>query len=608
MADLNKTKGLWLWCPFTNGNAKNQGLSSVKQLTFNGTVDYPDGKLGKCLHIRKVTTNATLISEMSGKLNYTICGWFKIDSAEYTQYKSVDYRDLLDICTGTSQSGATFRIEHTTVTGQVSICPPSGSWTLNTGKSIDINCAKDKWVHIAFTHDDSKCYLYINGDQIGYVSDTNTLSGYIGLGGISGESGSIFYCNDFRIYSYTLSPQEIKELSRGCVAQYPCDGADLYRPNLIAGSYDCSNKYTGTWRIVKNYGVMDNTAFYGTPAHHAYRTGQTTTSWSEFQFVMDASKLQPGKTYTLSYWAKLHTSGSTYGSPTLSGFRYYKTGDGNIYYGSTTTLQGFDSTKLDTWQRLEYQFTVPTETTNWCYLFITYGNNADYYIARPKIEEGGGQATPWSDYNQPLTAFLSDISGLGRHSSQIRGNVTLAADTPRYDKSLKFNGNSGIDIPSPFGARAIDELTISLWHKPNASSSPFKSIISNASPHSGFWLSTNCEGQPLWYYGGSWYVRASKFDDGTNITISNDQWYHIVLTYKNNTYKFYLNGKPCTTTTAGTFKAPTFQATLSLGCAQGTASDNGSSDYRQYGNLSDVRLYAIALSADDVKELYSLGH
>ena len=203
------------------------------------------------------------------------------------------------------------------------------------------------------------------------------------------------------------------------------------------------------------------------------------------------------------------------------------------------------------------------------------------------------------DYDRG-TAYMNQCKftsfKLYKHST-VNSGLNAVLDSPRYKIGAKFNGQHSIWLSSPLGSGAKEELTVSFWHKPNSQGN-YRTIVSNNYPHSGFWIGCNCEGYGLWYYGGSFYVRSQS-------PLPNDVWYHCALTYKNQTYQWYLNGIPVTTSIYGTFKAPTFSSSISIGGNTNGDMKGSSSDYRQYGALSDFRIYSTALSADDIKELYN---
>ena len=203
------------------------------------------------------------------------------------------------------------------------------------------------------------------------------------------------------------------------------------------------------------------------------------------------------------------------------------------------------------------------------------------------------------DYGR-ATAYMNKCEFTGfklyKHSI-VNSGLNAVFDSPRYKIGAKFNGQHSIWLSSPLGSGAKEELTVSFWHKPNSQGN-YRTIASNNYPHSGFWIGCNCEGYGLWYYGGGFYVQSQNF-------LSNDVWYHCALTYKNQTYQWYLNGVPVTTSIYGTFKVPTFSSSISIGGNTNGDMKGSSGDYRQWGSLSDFRIYSTALSADDIKELYN---
>ena len=205
------------------------------------------------------------------------------------------------------------------------------------------------------------------------------------------------------------------------------------------------------------------------------------------------------------------------------------------------------------------------------------------------------------DYGR-ATAYMNKCEFTGfklyKHRTSNSG-INEVCDSTRNKVRAKINGKNTIWLSSPLGSGAKEELTVSFWHKPNSQGN-YRTIVSNNYPHSGFWIGCNCEGHGLWYYGGSFYVQSQSF-------LSNDTWYHCALTYKNQTYQWYLNGVPVTTSISGTFKAPTFSSPISIGGNTSGDMKGSISDYRQYGALSDFRIYSTALSADDIKELYDVS-
>ena len=195
--------------------------------------------------------------------------------------------------------------------------------------------------------------------------------------------------------------------------------------------------------------------------------------------------------------------------------------------------------------------------------------------------------------------WVYDGSGYG-NDGIITGTLTSDSSSARYNKDTKFGGHNCYFLSKNPFYNNIQPCTFAFWFKPNASNASYNTIISNTSPHNGFWISVNTEGSGCWSYNSGTYI------SGASGTLNNNQWYHLVWQYKgDNQYQWYLNGNAITTTISGTPKAPTFTEYLNVGGCQCSDTATGSNKYDQYGNVSDIRVYSTVLSADDIKELYN---
>jgi hypothetical protein len=138
------------------------------------------------------------------------------------------------------------------------------------------------------------------------------------------------------------------------------------------------------------------------------------------------------------------------------------------------------------------------------------------------------------------------------------------------------------------------ELTISFWVKPNASNGGYCCIMSpyNNPAGAGLWIATNCEGCGLWAYRSKYTAGGSLLTAGT--------WYHAVYVFNKGTAKWYLNGVE-QTLTKNTYTNTTIPL---LNNSIGNTYTGTGWNTKNYGSLSDFRIYATALSAADVKQLY----
>ena len=83
--------------------------------------------------------------------------------------------------------------------------------------------------------------------------------------------------------------------------------------------------------------------------------------------------------------------------------------------------------------------------------------------------------------------------------------------------------------------------------------------------------------------------------------ITTNTWYHLVMTFDNGIIKSYLNGELTDTvdktSVSNTIKCVSSTVRWSLG-------DYAYDQEKFIGNLSDFRIYATTLTADNIKELY----
>ena len=179
---------------------------------------------------------------------------------------------------------------------------------------------------------------------------------------------------------------------------------------------------------------------------------------------------------------------------------------------------------------------------------------------------------------------IADSSGYSRNLT-ITGNVS-PADSVRYDKSLKFNGSSYLSCTSP----TAEAKTLSLWAYigsaiPTSSQimfADYKSKLGLGFYNSGTQIITRCSG--------------TSATVGAVTLVKLNSWNHFcVVNGSSNT--LYINGTAASMSGSNNWTHDT--DTLMIGMR---SVGSGFTD-----KISDVRLYATALSADDVKELYNLG-
>lgn len=250
-------------------------------------------------------------------------------------------------------------------------------------------------------------------------------------------------------------------------------------------------------------------------------------------------------------------------------------------------------------QRGSTTFT-PTGTTIWLNIPGAYykdgstSYNKSVKFSRLKLETGG-TATPWvSAESDPDRSgnVVYDVSGFGNNGTS--NGITYSSDTSRYYTSTQFDGLDDVVLIQNFNISEIlnTQCTISFWIKPSGETGA-RSIYFGA--YGG--VTWNIEKSAINKLRGYWNANP---DISFDIIIVDDVWQHIAIV-KNGTseVKAYYNGE-LKHTVNQFHENRTFATTWRIG------RDNRTNDGTPYkGLMSDFRLYATALSAEDVLALYN---
>ena len=548
---MTTNKGLQVWLPL-NGTLENKGL--VKStITSNGVSWSNSGKIGKCFDNSDRENRWILLQNAfpAHDTDHTVCFWVK---SLPNIAASGDWGCIYTTSNVNGTDAARCTIAVSTTNGyNISDSCPNLIVTVND---------RTQWNHITIVTTKTKVVVYVNGqysnEQTRNAEIASSATRHIAISRNSTGSeatwnmrGSI---NDFRVYSYALSPQEIKELSRCKVGHWLGDGNGTFLPNVLGTPMVSYQNYTklsnNNWDISQN--ESSNMVRFSNLGMNdvAGPWVVSFTAWASTEYisVIDLCDVAIKK-------IKIKTIPS----------KFFITATVTNHY-QTNSYNGF----LD--------IGIPTSISK-------------LYIRDLKMEKG----TIPSAYSASNQTFLSDISGFGRHG-QVVGDVTLAEDTPRYDKSLKYNGGNVVVTGLP----TMSTYTISWWDKFPAGTGqlfdwrlgPVNTTMDSSS--AGAMINNNmCQ----FKIGGV----ATDPQNYSNYGITANTWYHCCLVCDDSKSRLYINGIQKWEASKGSIAD---FSQLILG-GKDTAANDG---YQYTGQHSDFRIYATALSADDVKELYSLGH
>lgn len=209
-------------------------------------------------------------------------------------------------------------------------------------------------------------------------------------------------------------------------------------------------------------------------------------------------------------------------------------------------------------------------------------------------------------YHWPLNDGILDLgdnkiyntSGYGGYGT-ITGSFETVSDSPRYSTAIKVTDgltNYAIAIVSP----ASDSITISIWVKTSGTvpTGDYHMVVNINQGFYEFTIPTDGYFRQGFYVNGTRYVG----NYGSAGQLTDQKWHHLAATYDGTTIKRYIDGVLVNSTSVtGALDGGRNQA-LYIG-RMGTSITYASKDLLE----SDLRIYATALSEEDIKELYEVS-
>lgn len=546
---------LRVWLPL-RGNLENQGLSQVTVTVSGSTMFNTTGKLGQSLTcngssfwtIAPVTLgNAATIAcwtktSTGGKMPWVIVA---NSSNKLNLYQSSQY--TLNIGDGNSNL-----------------------FKDTNGNAINV-LSDNLWHHFVVTFDGTVSKLYIDGIYRGtamtYRDPTTTSAKTIYLGGGYGGghtydwNGSI---NDFRIYDHALSPEEVADIAKGLVLWYPlnsrfCEATTNIVPN--------SDTFEGWSNYVHGYTAIVNNEF-GT------KSIVVTDKKSWAGIYCNITLPSPG-IYTLSVYCKPIARSS---SSIVQSF-YFQGGG----FTSDQAISA-DWTKINQWQRISMTKNF-TDTSVTVYL-IAYGGdrNNDTVSCEwtmPQVEQKD-HATPYTSSTRTPTTIY-DISGY-KNNGTIVGNLAAAAGSPKYDVATVFS-NTTINLSSVFLDNTNQCHTVSAWVYPTATTNSTLINFNN-----GYYLFYGNGGRTLMYLNSGTY---NSYVYGNALPVNTWTFVTWVLDTKNLVCTVYYNG--VLHANSSNYRSGDIPSGVNKNLTVG---------YGFSGKISDFRIYATALTAEQVADLY----
>ena len=565
---------LQVWLPLNKDGAyQNQGLANIS--VDNNAVYYDSGKLGGCYFYRDglcQSFNNNLTSIIGEKRS--ICVWVKPAG------NHIHYTGAIVSSGNWNSSNWTFGVNsnNTGVTG------------FGSGYNTYLSCnvPVNEWTHLACVTNGTHHDIYKNGSYIGSLTSGDSLlysdasnttigretyaRGYFEFNG---------YINDLRIYDHCLSPKEVKEISKGLVLHYPLNDAYVQSTTNLNKSIGINWDNWGTNTVTRN----SFTSPEGTQGSHvncsSFTSGGVYVSHSSFSvkpsttYVISAKMKLTGYTHpNLFYWREYDSSNTKLSeSGKWSSTRFIEYGHGyKLYYGTVTTSSTTISVSLQSY---------------------LYGVG-EHWIYDIQVEEGT-YPTPFAGYNASRTATtVYDCSGY-QNNGTISGSLSCVANSSRYKISTVFDGISSKIINDSFPTSIVsgtNSFTICGWayYIKGNSYNPLFHIGSAYRDATGICL--HGEGNRI----EGLDINGTKINNTYGSGYSNEKWVHQCIVYDGTTIKRYLNGN---STPVQSIACPGFKSDNNKLCV------GGFWGVPFKGYLSDFRIYATALSAEDIKELYN---
>lgn len=608
--------GLQIWLPL-QGNLKNKGLSKVT-LTTSGTPTIEDGKIGQCYTFNENSYLLSTESFLEGATKYSLCCWFKSD------YEGTAWKRIMALGNHTR---AHLDISPTTQKVRFFISKDGTSSVYSSVNSTTL-CHDGQWHHVCGTFDNGKIKLYIDGVLEGSATGdatTYTATGgqQLAIGAVT-NGGGMFKgsINDVRVYDECLSPMQVKLISQGLVAHYLLNNNGGGNNNLALNSYNLNVTATKDNKNISNRGTsivqLREDGFYET---------KVTGSWGGISIYANSLNLQVGDKITFSFYIYINGSSK---AVSFYPMMYNSSGTRDTSSRLPISVDGGTYTTLNSKQIGQFDNTSPEKhyaVFEWNDAMKSILDNGgrielsiqisgtwqdgDYVcLFAPKLEYGD-KPTPWCPNSADSLAtqlgynsnIEYDVSGYCNNGTKY--NITdYISNSPRYSVATKFNGtNSYINIGREGMVR--DEITINIWAYMEDWTTYNYRLISCT--QSGGW---NFEkGNDGIHFTIGTGATSNTYKNTTNYPLADlaSGWHMFTGSYDGFQNKMYIDGVLAAQNNSPyTTKTPIYynSSTPVLIGAEANQTQSPAGSYFD-GYMSDVRIYATALSESDLQSLYN---
>lgn len=576
---------LQVWLPL-NGDYKNYGTSGLQPVQTTAPT-YVNGKIGKAMSTGAFYLPAAEVSKFYNENTMSFAFWIYPTGSGSVTSQIIGQ-------SSTSANGCRMF----TIYQYPNMVDLHLSWQSETGGStyflsvIYSNAfTANAWNHCVITYDNPTCKVYINGALKQTYTAANTRTNF--TYDVPIPNSSARYLNDLRIYDECLSPKQVKELSKALVVHYPLN--DQYNSSVL-------NKYSGTYaegnattveatltktKLVGERGYNFKGTYTGiSGTSHYARLQWPTYTFTAGKIYFYSVKIRCHKWSSGSFMLRAARSSNDYGTgmtyvtvcqPTLADGQWHE------YYVSQTINE-------------TYERGGSTVTCNPLFEFYSSNQSSADTVYEMDFDLKDVQVVESDTYipfikNEFASTTVLDTSGFMNNGTAT--GLTCTSDSPRYSSSSLFGSNRGIFCDKTTVPRVDGEpLTVSCWFK-QLGRSGYQDIVSNRASSSFNWLLyTHTTDGSIQFHGAN--------QNKSTVIPSLNAWHHVVaVVYTNSTYSLFLDGSKVVNAASYTYRVAT-----SVGICIGKYGNLTTFTEPFDGYISDVRIYATALSDDDIKELY----
>lgn len=197
-----------------------------------------------------------------------------------------------------------------------------------------------------------------------------------------------------------------------------------------------------------------------------------------------------------------------------------------------------------------------------------------------------------------------DVSGYCNNGTKY--NITdYTSDTPRYSVATKFDSSAKSYINIGRGGMVRDEITVNIWAYMDDWTTYNSRLISCT--EGGGWNFEASSNKIHFAIGTGSTSNTYKNTSGYALSELSSGWHMFTGTYDGLVVKQYVDGVFNTNNNAYTTKTPIHYHSSNpiLIGAEASSNQTPTANYYFNGNISDVRIYATALSESDIQSLYN---